>query len=235
VFVMRGPVSLHVVRSSLSPTLHATPVLMVLAGPALALVVLSSVWWTDVSDVTVPLVVSSLLMACTLGYALDDPAAQTVDPSPVPLLVRRVMAVGPLTLCGGLAWWAAVALVRQSEPVAQVLFDRVALEALAFAMWTLALSAFGAAKVGSTSGGTTGMLGLVSIVALLFSVGQVVPPDWPLPSLQPDPHTGRWWWVVAAATIVFVWYSRDPAVIGRRGLRARWGRHSTGASAARHI
>jgi hypothetical protein len=232
---MTGAAPLRVVRASVSPTLRATPTTMVLAGPVVGVVVLSSVWWTDVSDVTVPLVISSLLVACTLGYALDDPAAPTVESSPVPLLVRRAIAVVPLMLCGALAWWLTVSLIRQSETVPQVLVERIALETLAFALCALALSAFGAAKVGSTSGGTTGMLGLVSVVALLFSAGQVLPSSWPLPSLQPDPHSGRWWWVVAAATLVFVWCSRDPAGVGRRRPWALRGRCAVAVPTARHI
>lgn len=204
----------RVAGAAVRPAARATPLHLVLAGPVVGSAILVCAWWLDAPDMTGPLVAAALFSGCTLGYALDDPAASTTAPAPFTLGQRRALIVGPLLVMGAALWWAQLRFVEHVAPVGPLTARWLTLELLAFASIALGLSALGSARLDTTAGGTIGALGLTSVVALLFLLGQALPTSWPVPSLVPDTHPERWWWVVGAGVAVSAWYSRDPA--GRR-------------------
>jgi hypothetical protein len=201
---------------AMGPRLRAAPLPMALAGPVLGLLVLLCASWFDATDMTAPLTGGALLTGCTLGYALDDPAADTLACSPVTLLARRLLVVGPVAMVMVAVWWVELELAQQLGSVDPALADRATIMVLAAASVALGLSALGAAKVDSTAGGTLGLLGVIGLMSVLFMAGPIAPDAWRLPSLLPDPNPERWWWLTAAALFTFAWYSRDPARRARR-------------------
>jgi fluoroquinolone transport system permease protein len=165
-----------------------------------------------------PLRVAAVVLCLGAAFILDDDAGATVEPSVASLVVRRglrlALALPVLGVCWGSALWAAShkaasghELAPHALPVAGL-----ALEAAALLAVTLAAAAVASRRLGHRRGGVAGGPALLAFVLAALSIG----PYWPLfPAASSDPGWAaahvRWALVLAAATIVLVAFSLDPA------------------------
>lgn len=199
------------------PTARAARLPVVAGGPALGLVLLATLSLVQEPGALL-LVLVGLLVVAPVGYLFDDAAADVLAASPTTLARRRVARVtlgAPVLLLG---WLVAVDRGAFLDGYPSLPVAALSAEILALGCATLAMAAV-AADRGDRSPGLSAAIGLLVLVAVLFVLHQAVPPQWPIPALQPDAHHRRWWWVTAAALATIAWTSRDPAA--RRHRRAR--------------
>ena len=154
----------------------------------------------------------ALLLALGAAMVLDDPAAATLNASPTSLGRRRRLRLALALPLVGVDWvvvgWAA------NQPNAELLPPGSA---------TLVLATFVAIVLASTAlaGQDDGMGGAAAGPALLAFVVVAIrlPERWAL--LPVEGHERRWGLVLAAAVLVLLASSRDPAA--RRRLTRRAG------------
>ena len=157
-----------------------------------------------------------------LGFALDDPAAETVGASPTPLARRRICRV---TIVGAItvATWLVIAGVvstsdRQRFPTYDVIIEVAALAAI-----SLATSAAVQRRTQAPGGPTAA---LVVLVGPVFLSGVVFRDVRVFPSLVPGQDLrDRWIWLALACAVVLILTSRDPA--GRQMVRHNSRRRSS--------
>ncbi|MBL8775901.1 MAG: hypothetical protein JNK12_08220 [Acidimicrobiales bacterium] len=199
------------------PTARASRLPVVAGGPALGLALLAALSLVQDAGALL-LVLVGLVIVAPVGYLFDDAAADLLAASPTTLARRRVASVAlgaPVLLLG---WLVALDRAAFLDGYASLPLAALSAEILALGCATLAMAAVAAGR-GDRSPGLSAAIGLLVLVAALFVLRQAVPPQWPLPELQPDRHHRRWWWVTAAALAAIAWTSRDPAA--RRRPRPR--------------
>lgn len=158
-------------------------------------------------DFTGSLVAGAVLGAAAAGFAVEDPAGETISASPTSLARRRALRLASLVVLTGTTWAALVFLTatRGSVP-ASTLGERaaeaaaVAGIALAAAGWAHRREAVGAALAGALGGGLS--------VLLLTALAQRFDG---LPALMTTRHHDRWWLVAAGAWVLAFRTWRDPA------------------------
>lgn len=166
--------------------------------------------------VTLTAQATAILMAMSVGFALDDPSYELVAPSPSSLLHRRrwrVLVIVPPTAVAWMAlvWWQGPSDSEETWVLAAMFAGLVG----------LSLGVAGAA--GRRSRGRGGpVVAPIILVALILS--SALPPRWrPMP--MGDVPGGwsalyiRWWSVAVVGVLMLLVSSRDPA--RRRVLRAR--------------
>ena len=164
----------------------------------------------------IPVQATTILMAISVGFALDDPSYELVAPSPSSLLRRRgwrVLVLVPATAVAWMAlvWWQGTSGSGETS----------VLTATFAGLMGLSLGVAGVA--GRRSGGRGGpVVAPVILFALILS--SALPRRWrPMP--MGDVPGGwsalyiRWWSVAVVGVLILLVSSRDPA--GRRVLRAR--------------
>ena len=207
-----------VVRAALRPTARATPLLPAAAGALLGLMFVVS---ASGENVVARLVAAAVLAAAGTGFALDDPAALTLEASPTPLAVRRSLRAALVFTMVGLAWSIDLVVAARFAPRgASLPVDALTLELSAFVAVVLAISAAAARR---SSDGRGGAIAAPAFVVLVFGTN-VLAYLWPaFPGLLPHtPHHDRWIWVLVGATALLGWLNRDPATRSRpRHRRAR--------------
>ena len=149
-----------------------------------------------------------------LGFALDDPAAETVAASPTPLARRRIHRVsiaGTITVA---TWLLVAGVVATSDTQRFPTYD-VIIEVAALAAIALATSSLVQRRTQAPGGPTAA---LVVLVGPAFLHGVVFRDVRVFPSLVPGQDLRqRWIWLGLVAAVVLVLASRDPA--GRRRVR----------------
>ena len=149
-----------------------------------------------------------------LGFALDDPAAETVAASPTPLArrrIHRVAIVGAITVA---TWLVIAAVVATSDTQRFPIYD-VIIEVSALAAIALATSALVQRRTQAPGGPTAA---LVVLVGPAFLYGVVFRDVRVFPSLVPGQDLRqRWIWIALACAALLVLASRDPA--GRKRVR----------------
>ncbi len=146
-----------------------------------------------------------------LGFALDDPAAETVAPSPTSLALRRIQRVvitGSIVATTWIVIAGAVATSdRQRFPAYDVVIEVVALSAIA-----LATSALVQLRTQGSGGPAAA---LVVLIGPAFLSGVVFRDVRVFPSLVPGQDLReRWIWLGLIGIASLMLASRDPA--GRR-------------------
>jgi multisubunit Na+/H+ antiporter MnhB subunit len=174
-----------------------------------------------------PLQVSAFLIASAAGFALDDPARESVDASPTSLRRRRAQRVVLVTVPTAILWLCLFWLKKPTSGM-----EAAALTATAFGLFGLSM-AIASLRERATTWVRGGMAVAPTLVVALIS-SSILPPRWrPLPT---GDIPGGWSaictrWVIAGllGLAVFVWSSRDPAVraatIRRPGPRSRVATH----------
>jgi hypothetical protein len=143
-----------------------------------------------------------------LGFALDDPAAETVAVSPTSLARRRIHRVGIAGAITAATWLVIAGVVATSDTQRFPTYD-VLIEVAALAAIGLATSAIVQRRTQSPGGPTAA---LVVLVGPAFLNGVVFRDVRVFPSLVPGQDLReRWIWLMLAGAAVLVRSSRDPA------------------------
>ena len=155
---------------------------------------------------------TTILIAISVGFALDDPSYELVGPSPSSLLRRRgwrVLVIVPPTAVA----WMALASLQGPRGVEETW----ALAAMFAGLVGLTLGVAGAA--GRRSGGRGGPV-VAPIILFALILSSALPAEWrPMP--MGDVPGGwpaiyiRWWSVAVLGVLILLMSSRDPA---RRGV-----------------
>ena len=149
-----------------------------------------------------------------LGFALDDPAEETVAASPTPLARRRIHRVAIVGAITAATWLVIAGVVATSDTQRFPTYD-VVIEVAALAAIGLATSAMVQRRT-QASGGPTAAL--VVLVGPAFLSGVVFRDVRVFPSLVPGQDLrDRWIWLALAGAAVLILTSRDPA--GRKRVR----------------
>ncbi len=172
-----------------------------------------------------PMQTAAILLAGGAGFALDDPATETLAASPTPLLLRRslrllVMVPPVMVLWGLLLRWQGTEGSAES----------VALTILFAGLMGLSLAVAGVAGRTTWLPGRGGLAAPPAILVMVFLSG-AIPRRWrPLPLGDvPGGWTQiyiRWAAAAAVGTLVLLMSSSDPAGSVRRRLD-RWSRAAT--------
>ncbi len=154
---------------------------------------------------------AAILGGAALGFAIDDPAAVTLQTSPTSLIERRVARVVPalglaMLMLGGVAW---LAVMWSSEPL-PVGFILVEFFAAAGVSLAVAAAARTDAAVSTGLGATMATLLVLGVVSSLGSRFRG------LPMIAIDDFHERWRWIAVVGVVVAVRGSLDP---GRRRRR----------------
>jgi hypothetical protein len=169
--------------------------------------------------VAAPLQIGAFLLGAGAGFVTDDPAAETLAPSPTTLRARQGLRVAGAALATALAAVVLASLARPSG-----IGEAGALVAMTAGILGLNLGVSGVA--GRRRGWRHG--GLVSGPAVLFVViaSSALPPQWRL--LPTGDIPGGWpaictrWALASLLGLLLLAYSlRDPA---RSAVNARWWR-----------
>ena len=143
-----------------------------------------------------------------LGFALDDPAAETVAASPTPLARRRIHRVAIAGMITAATWLLIAGVVATSDTQRFPTYD-VIIEVAALAAIGLATSALVQRRT-QAPGGPTGAL--VVLVGPAFLSGVVFRDVRVFPSLVPGQDLrDRWIWLALTGAALLVLTSRDPA------------------------
>jgi len=188
------------------PVARTLPWLALVAAAALAFAV---VRLGDAQTLQVRL--AALALCVGAAFLLDDPAAETIQSVPTPLLVRRLLRLA-LAAPALAASWVLVLQPAVHAPAWELTLELGALLALAVAVAALIARGPGPA-LGGVAGGPA--------VLVLFGLAALLPHRWAL--LVPGPEDPRWttaharWaFVLAAGLGALVWASLDP--VRRRRL-----------------
>ena len=197
------------VRESLALALHvrSTPTVPTIIGGLLAVGTIITRMTTghNLAEIYALAFVAS---TAGLGFALDDPAAETVAASPTPLSRRRIYRV---CIAGAIivATWLAIAAVLATSDTQRFPTYDVIVEVGALAAIALATSALVQQRTQAPGGPTAA---LVVFVGPAFLYGVVFRDHRIFPSLVPGQDLReRWIWIALACTILLVLASRDPA------------------------
>jgi len=157
-------------------------------------------------SLSAPFLLACLLGGATLGWAIEDPAADLLAAMPVSTATRttlRLLSVA-VVAATGIALTMLVATIRPGLPPDRG--DRVAEAAAAAALAvTVGLVAARRGERGTGPiGVTAGVLGTGLVAALAYR--------WPsqLPTFGPGPIHDRWWLLTALALAVAAHAGRDP-------------------------
>ncbi len=143
-----------------------------------------------------------------LGFALDDPAAETVAASPTPLARRRLHRVGIAGTITAATWLVIAGVVATSDTQRFPTYD-VIIEVAALAAIGLATSALVQRRTQAPGGPTAA---LVVLVGPAFLYGVVFRDVRIFPSLVPGQDLReRWIWLALAGDALLMLASRDPA------------------------
>lgn len=149
-----------------------------------------------------------------LGFALDDPAAETVAASPTSLARRRIHRVSIAVTITVTTWLMIAGVVATSDTQRFPTYD-VIIEVAALAAIALATSALVQQRTQAPGGPTAA---LVVLVGPAFLYGVVFRDVRVFPSLVPGQVLReRWIWIALACAALLVFTSLDPA--GRKGFR----------------
>lgn len=152
-----------------------------------------------------PLVLAGLVSGATLGWAVDDPAAELLASTPTGTALRTGVRVGAVALVAAVGFGGLLAAVAIGPGLPPQVGDRWP-EAAAAGATALAVGLLGARRGERAAGAaavTAGVLGPAMVAGLSFKLPQ-------LPSLV-GPHHDRWWLVALAGLVVALHAGRDPA------------------------
>jgi hypothetical protein len=203
------------IRESRATALHvrSTPTAPTIIGGLIAVSVIIARTSTghDLAEIYALALVAS---TAGLGFALDDPAAETIAASPTPLARRRIHRVGIAGTITVTTWMVIAGVVATSDTQQFPTYD-VIIEVAALAAIGLATSALVQRRRQAPGGPTAA---LVVLVGPAFLYGVVFRDVRIFPSLVPGQDLReRWIWLTLAGTASLVRASRDPA--GRKRVR----------------
>ena len=203
------------IRESRASALHvrSTPTVPTIIGGLIAVGAIVARMSTghDLAEIYALALVAS---TAGLGFALDDPAAETVGASPTPLARRRIHRVAIVGSITAATWLVIAGVVSTSDRQRFPTYD-VIIEVAALAAIGLVTSAMVQRRTQAPGGPTAALIVLVGPV---FLSGVAFRDVRVFPSLVPGQELrDRWIWLALACAAVLVLASRDPA--GRKRVR----------------
>ena len=204
-------------RGSRASALHvrSTPIVPTVVGGLIAVATIIARMSTG-HDLTEIYALAFVASTVGLGFALDDPAAETLGASPTPLArrrMRRIAIAGAITVT---TWLPIATMVATSDSQRFPAYD-VLIEVAALAAIGLATSSAVQRRTQAAGGPTAALVVLVGpafLYGVAFRDAQV------FPSLVPGQDLReRWIWLGLAASVWLSATSRDPAT--RKRVRAR--------------
>ena len=203
------------IRASRASALHvrSTPTLPTIIGGLIALGTIITRMSTD-HDLAEIYALAFVASTAGLGFALDDPAAETIAASPTTLTRRRIRRVSIAGAITAATWLTIAGVVATSDTQRFPTYD-VIIEVAALAAMGLATSALVQRRTQAPGGPTAA---LVVLVGPAFLYGVVFRDVRVFPSLVPGQDLReRWIWLALAGTALLALTSRDPA--GRKRFR----------------
>lgn len=186
-----------------------TPVVAA-GGLSVGMVVVARSVWGSGDAVERALQLAVMLLAGSIGFALDDPAEPTVGSAPIPLRARWAFRLTPAIAAGALSWAVGVAIAGGDTGGSHTLM----LAGLAASGTAVAALAAPAAPQ------RAGIAGAGFVLAAAFVLSRL-PDRW---AMLPDPTTGldqpgklRWVAILAIGLAVFIYTTRDPGRARVRG------------------
>lgn len=181
-------------------------------------------WPGEPEVVVVTLRLTAMMLAVSLAFTWDDPAADTLAPSPRPLIWRRGMRLAVTVPVIVVGWLAAVpaAHAAAGEPFIGMPYPDGGIT-----VELVGLSALGLAVSGWASRSRRSHPGTIAAVTLVgVAMGlRFVPERWSMLAGAPgspnwdDAHL-RWATLSLVAVLSILWFSRDPA--SRLPVSGRW-------------
>lgn len=210
--------SLRATNSAPALLIRVTTTLPTVFGGLAALVAVIAQLSHDSDGLLTLYALALVLSTAGVGFALDDPAAEFLAASPVPLQRRRairIVVVGTIVL----GTWMSIALAAAIARVWDVFpIGDIALELVALSSISLAASALVQRGTGGPGGPTAALVVVVApavMSALTFRNIRL------FPSLVPgSPLHERWSWLALIAIAALIRTSRDPARPARLVQRA---------------
>jgi hypothetical protein len=190
-----------------APASHALPVPTLAAVAALAAAPAVIVLARGGRDLGSSLIAACLIGAGAAGFAVDDPAGETIAASPTSLARRRLLRLSAIALGLAVVGGVLVAIAAAWGPLEADELARRAAEVAAASGLAAAVAGvghrravIGAAQVGAVGG----PLAVLVISSLAHRFHQ-------LPELLSAHHHDRWWLVALAGWTAAAWTWRDPA------------------------
>lgn len=203
------------IRASGALALHvrSTPTVPTIIGGLIAIGAIIAQLTTK-HDLTEAYALALVASTAGLGFALDDPAAETVAASPTPLARRRIQRVGIVGAITVATWLVIAGVVATSETQRFPTYD-IVIEVAALAAIGLATSALVQQRTQAPGGPTAA---LVVVIGPAFLYGVVFRDVRVFPSLVPGQELReRWIWIALVGAALLLRASRDPA--GRTSAR----------------
>lgn len=157
-------------------------------------------------DFSGALVAVSLVAGAGAAYAIDDPAAVTLEPSPTTLAARRLLRAILIAVLLLAAWLGALLIAATFGDRPASLGDR-ATELVA----TAALSAAIASRAKTDAPVTSGHGAAAGAFLAMLVIGSLSQRWAVLPMIGGGLHHDRWWSVTGAGLCAAAWSSRDRA------------------------
>jgi hypothetical protein len=196
--------------TALGPTVRTMPIGSIAVGVAFGSAFVAVAALPAVTQPVSIAMAGAVITASLAGFALEDSAAATLEPSPTTLRHRRAVRlfIAGNALLLALLLDTVLLQSRADGASGQLIHRAVALAAIATT--SVAASAIAARYEIDRRGGAVGVMAASVMVLVLEPLST----RWPqgFPSVLFDaPSNGRWWWVLLAAAAVVAWCSRDPA------------------------
>lgn len=170
-----------------------------------------------------------LVAGLGLAFVFDDPAAETTDPSPSPLRLRRtIRAATGLLVWLILAAWLLITSSQGMDPVLvaspehglEQPIGRLLLEASTMAVWGLAIASL-VAKRWDDEPGKIASAALLALYAASWAIPERWKP-WAHPTDTRWETALPWWWLaLVVGLLVAVAFSWDSRIGWRLRLRSR--------------
>ena len=206
-------------RSAVALVVRSTPTLPTAAGALGAIAIAINAVRTSTSDLTTVYAAAIVVSTIGIGFTLDDPATETLAPSPTALPIRRSIRIAIAGTILATVWTAIVIVIVIDRGISEVPIRELIVEVLAVAAIGLATSATVQRRSGRDGGpGAALVVGVGPLLmSSLASSGITL-----FPSLAPgQPGKERWIWIAAAALLLLHRASRDPGK-GAKQVRNRY-------------
>lgn len=194
---------------SLLPTARRSQPLIVAFTVTMASLPLSVSLVRSTGDLDAPIVLLCLVAGASLGWAVEDPAAEVLAPLPIGAPFRLGVRLCAAAVVAFLLLAATACIVAVGPGLASGTTDRLpeALSAGAVAVAAGLLAVRQGHRIVGAGGVTGGLLVTGSVAALAVR--------WPdqLPTFMATAAHHRWWWLALVAVALSGWFARDP---GRR-------------------
>ncbi len=213
------------IRASLRPTLAASRLWPAAVTALLGCVPLLVA--KEPEDVRQLLVLTSVITSFGVGFALDDPAAVTLDASPTVRRLRIATRVALLAVVVGAATAVQVAVAMNEAAGSTLPIGSWLVEHAAFVSLTLVACLIAQRTLPDHMGGAAAAPTSLFLVVALAAQSMLAEPL--IGQFPGSPRFGNWWYVLGAAVLALGVLTRDPGARPWRRVR-RADRHASAST-----